>query len=182
MLTEHPVDEMPLPQAHEVTASPLEQLALKVTVDPGATGVELVLGDWEMLQLLGTEPTPPTPMYTVVLNVAPEPKELDGVTLYDVVTPGATVRDVPKTPMFQLYVIGVPPVVHKAVSPTCVPAARPFPNDDEGTAVTVQFPGVFEGGGGTPLLQLKELSLGLKPRVWPLGQDCAVQVTVTGLF
>ena len=102
MLTEQAVDEMPLPQAHEVTALPAEQLALNVTEVPAATGDEEVLGDWAMLQLLGAEPGPALPIYTVVLNVAPGPEAFDGVTVYDVVVPGATVRAEPRTPMFQL--------------------------------------------------------------------------------
>ena len=102
MLTEQAVDEMPLPQAHEVTALPAEQLALSVTEVPAATGDEEVLGDWAMLQLLGAEPSPAVPIYTVVLNVAPGPEAFDGVTVYVVVVPGATVRAEPRTPMFQL--------------------------------------------------------------------------------
>ena len=44
-LTEQAVDEIPLPHAHEVTAPPVAQLALNVTVVPVATGVADVLGD-----------------------------------------------------------------------------------------------------------------------------------------
>ena len=102
-LIEHAVDEMPLVQVHEVTALPPLHDAVSVTLVPGATAPAAVFGDWPMLQLLGGRP--PTgwdPMYTVVLKVAPGPAEFVGVTVYVVVDPGATVRDEPRTPMFQL--------------------------------------------------------------------------------
>lgn len=106
-LIEHAVDEMPLVQVQDVTALPPLHDAVSVTLVPAATAAEAVFGDWLMLQLLGGRPPGLLlPMYTVVENVAPGPEELVGVTVYVVVEPGATVRDEPSTPMFQLYVMG----------------------------------------------------------------------------
>ena len=130
-----------------------------------------------MLQLLGGEPPPPGggggPIYTVVPKDAPTPGIFEGVTVYCVVTPGATVRAGPSTPMFQLYVIGVSPVVHDAVRLTCVPAVRPVLNVDPGTAVTEQFDGTLETGGADPL-QTNELSTLLNISDCPLGQSGTV--------
>ncbi|MBK7470965.1 MAG: hypothetical protein IPI73_10435 [Betaproteobacteria bacterium] len=101
-LIEHAVDEMPLVHVHDVTALPPLHDTLSVTLVPAATAAAAVFGDWPMLQLLGATPPGLLPMYTVVLNVAPGPAALVGVTVYVVVEPGATVRDEPRTPMFQL--------------------------------------------------------------------------------
>ena len=66
------VDEMPLLQLQDVGVLPPLQIAARVTVVPAKTGEAVVLGDCEMLQLLGAV-TLLLPIYTVVPKVAPEP-------------------------------------------------------------------------------------------------------------